>query len=309
MNIEKRAATFLLNLVQKRPPSKAGGEMARHLAEVHSIGVVSGTRVMYTGADFLRAANLLRLNKIDPDTAPDAWKAVGRTDSGMLRGNEKWAGIAASAGLVAVTCLPGQALRVSNTSLLLPAKSHLVLPVEDVAGNCQHSALIVVENFEPFHRCGLWDMRYLSRCGTSPLFVFRGEKEGTRADAVNALLRLSALPVFAAFDLDPAGMGTALSLPRLDGLIAPSPAELDRHLRIDRESSSGRSALYLKQYPHWARLLDASPHPEVQPLWEVIRRHGEGVVQEAFLERANLDARAAAQTQASTQDARCQSSK
>lgn len=286
---KKRVITFLLNLVQKRLASKPMGDVARQLAEVHSIGVISGTKLLYSSADFARAADLLRLNKINPDTKPDAWKAGGRTDAGALRGDEKWAGAATSVGLVAVTCLPGKPLLVSNTSLFLPAESHLVLPVEEVASDCQHNALIVVENFESFRRCRLWDARYLSRCGPNPLFVFRGEKEGTRADAVNALLRLSVLPVFAAFDIDPAGLGIALTLPRLDGLIGPSPTELDRHLSIDREVSSGRSDLYLKQHKQWAHMLDSASHPEVRPLWEVIRRHGEGVVQEAFLERDNLD--------------------
>ena len=286
---KKRAITFLLNLVQKRPPSKPVGDMARKLAEVHGIGIISGTRLLYSGADFVRAANVLRLNKINPDTSPDAWRAGGRTDAASLRGNEKWSGAAPSAGLVAVTCLPGKPLLVSHSSFFLPAESRLVLPVEEVATYCQHNALIVVENFESFRRCGLWDTRYVSRCGPNPLFIFRGEKEGTRADAVNALLRLSVLPVFAAFDLDPAGLGSALTLPRLDGLIGLSATELDRHLSINREASSGRSDLYVRQYAQWARVLDISLHPEIRPLWQVVRRYGEGIVQESFLERDHLD--------------------
>lgn len=291
MNIDKkRIITFLLNLVQKRPASRTMGDVARGLAEVHSIGIISGTKLLYGSADFSRAADLLRLNKIDPSTVPDAWKAGGRTDAGVLRGNEKWAGATASAGLVAVKCLPGRPLVVSKVSLLLPAKSHLVLPVDEVADDCQHNALVVVENLESFRRCGLWDTRYLSRCGANPLFIFRGEKDGTRADAVNALLDISELPVFAACDIDPAGLGIALTFPRLQGFVGPTTEELDRHLRINRDASSGRSDLYLKQHAQWARVLDASPHPEIRPLWEVVRRYGEGVVQEAFLERNTLEA-------------------
>lgn len=291
MNIEnKRIITLLLNLVLKRPSSKAAGDVARGLSEMHGIGFISGAKIVYVSEDFSRAADLLRLNKIDPTTAPDAWKVGGRTDARTFRGNEKWAGAAASAGLVAVKCLPGNPLNVSNASLSLPAESHLVLPLADVANNCQHNALVVVENFESFRRCGLWDARYLFPCGTNPLFVFRGEKEGTRADAVNALLKISGLPVFAAFDLDPAGLGIALTLPRLVGFIGPTPEELDAHLRKNRATSGGRSDLYIKQHAQWARTLDASHHPEVCPLWEVVRRYGEGMVQEAFLESNTLDA-------------------
>lgn len=292
----KRVITFLLKLVQQRPLSKPLRDVARRLAEVHSIGTISGTTLLYSGADFVRAADLLRLNKIDPETSPDAWAERGRTDSGPLRGDEKWAGAAPSSGLVAVTCLPGRPLLLSNTSLLLPAQSHIVLPVEEVANHCQHSALIVVENFESFRRCGLWNRRYISRCGSNPVFIFRGEKDGTRAGAVNELLRLSTLPVFGAFDFDPAGLGIALTLPRLVGLVGPSPAELDLHLSIDRETSSGRSDLYLMQYKQWARVLDGTSHPEVRTLWEVVRRYGEGVVQEAFLELETLNRQARSQS-------------
>lgn len=284
----KRLTNILLSLVQSRPESKPLGEFTRRLAEVHGIGSVSGTKVRYCSADFGRADDLLRLEKIDPSTSPDAWKSVGRTDSWALRGNEKWAGIAASAGLVAVTCLPFRPLRVADSNLLLPEGSHLVLPAEQIVDSCNHDSIIVVENLEPFRRCGRWHKRYLAARGEHPLFVFRGEKDGTRADAVNALLQHTSIPVFGAFDIDPAGLGTALTLPRLDGLVAPDAQELDSHLRADREASSGRADLYRKQYAHWAPSLERTSNKEVLMLWEVVRRHGEGLVQEAFLERDSL---------------------
>lgn len=291
MNLEKRSVTFLLNLVQERRPSRATGEVARQLSAAHSIGSPSGTKTLYTSTDFQRAADLLRLTGIDPSTAPDAWRAVGRTDAASLRGNEKWAGQAVSTELVAVTCLRGQKLVVAEVDLALPEQSHLVLPVEAVAEACRHSALIVVENFESFRRCSSWRRRYLAHGGANPLFIYRGDKDGTRARAVNALLAKTTVPVLAACDIDPAGLGIALTLPRLTGLVAPSPEELDRHLRSGTAVSRGRSDLYAKQYAQWAQMLDASAHGEIGPLWEVIRRHGQGVVQEAFLEVDGLGGR------------------
>lgn len=284
----KRSITFLLGLVQSRPPSKPLGEVARRLAEVHGIGSVTGTKVRYSSADFARAGDLLKLEKIDLSTSPDAWKAMGRSDSWALRGNEKWAGVAASAGLVAVTCLPSQPLRVAKTNLLLPLGSHLVLPTEQIVDSCDHDSIIVVENLEPFRRCGRWHARYLVGRGERPLLVFRGEKDGTRADAVNTLLRGTSIPVFGAFDVDPAGLGVALTLPRLNGLVAPEASELDMHLRTDRTRSSGRADLYRKQYAQWAPSLEKTSNEEVAALWKVVRGRGEGLVQEAFLERDNL---------------------
>lgn len=288
MNLDKRSVTFLLNLVQERPPSRAIGAAARHLSGAHSIGSLSGTKALYTSTDFLRAADLLRLNGVDSSTAPDAWRAVGRTDSASLRGNEKWAGQVVSSGLVAVTCIHGQNLLVADAELALPPHAHLVLPVEHVAETCRHSALIVVENFESFRRCSLWHRRYLAHCGASPLFIYRGDKDGTRAKAVNELLAKTTLPVLAACDIDPAGLGIALTLPRLTRLVAPSAVELDQHLRSGAAVSRGRSDLYAKQYAQWAQMLDASTREEIRLLWDVIRRHGQGVVQEAFLEEAAL---------------------
>lgn len=292
MNTEgKRTINILLDIVQRRPESKPLGNITRRLVEVHGIGSITGTTVRYGSADFSRAGDLIRLEKIDPSTSPEAWKAVGRTDSWALRGNEKWAGLAASAGLVAVTCLPSGPLRVAKSSTLLPEGSHLVLPAEQIAGNCGHDSIIVVENLEPFRRCGRWHRRYLAARGEHPLFVFRGEKDGTRADAVNMLLRSTFIPVFGAFDLDPAGLGTALTLPRLNGLIAPDAQELDSHLREDRDQSSGRADLYQRQYAQWAPSLERTSNKEVMNLWGVVRRHGEGLVQEAFLERDDLASR------------------
>ena len=167
MSLDKRSVTFLLNLVQERPPSRAIGAVARHLSGAHSIGSLSGTNSRYTSTDFQRAADLLRLNGIDPSTAPDAWRAVGRTDAAALRGNEKWAGQAVSSGLVAVTCIHGQNILAAGSELALPAHAHLVLPVEDVAETCRHSTLIVVENFESFRRCSLWAL-WLFALGDPP---------------------------------------------------------------------------------------------------------------------------------------------
>lgn len=288
MSLDKRCVTFLLNLVQRRRSSSPVGGVARQLSVAHSIGSLSGTKLLYASTDFLRASELLRLMGIDPSTAPDAWRALGRTDSASLRGNEKWAGQSVSSGLVAVTCVHGQRLVVAGANLALPARSHLVLPVEDVAKTCQHTTLIIVENFESFRRCSLWHSRYLSQCGADPLFIYRGDKEGTRAGAVNFLLANTTLPVLAACDIDPAGLGIALTLPRLTGLVAPPPDELDQHLRSNTAMSSGRADLYAKQYAQWAQMLDASVHEEIRLLWAVIRRHGQGVVQEAFLELGGL---------------------
>jgi hypothetical protein len=187
-----------------------------------------------------------------------------------------------------VTCLRGQKLVVAGVDLVLPEQSHLVLPVEAVSEACRHSALIVVENFESFRRCSSWRRRYLAHGGTNPLFIYRGDKDGTRARAVNALLAKTNVPVLAACDIDPAGLGIALTLPRLTGLVSPSPEELDQHLRSGTAASRGRSDLYAKQYAQWAQMLDATVHQEIAPLWAVIRRHGQGVVQEAFLEESTL---------------------
>ena len=108
------------------------------------------------------------------------------------------------------------------------------------------------------------------------------------ADAVNALLRRTSIPVFGVGNLDPAGQGIALTLPRLDGLVAPDAQESDSHLGANREASSGRSDLYQRRYAHWAPLLERTLNREVMKLWQVVRRHGEGLVQEAFLERDSL---------------------
>ena len=284
MTFDKRGATFLLKLVQERPAARALGSAARHLAQAHGIGLMSGAKALYASQDYQRAAALLRLHGIDPNTAPDAWQSVDRTAAGLLGGNEKWSGKAVSTDLVAVACLQGRCLEVAGAAFSLPAQAHLVLPVDEVGSTEAHSTVVVVENFASFRRCSLWKERYLSQCGENPLFVYRGDKNGTRASAVYALLKTVAQPVLAACDMDPAGLGIALTLPRLDGIVAPSPQELEQYLKAPSEAGKGRSDLFARQYAQWAALLDASSHSQISPLWTLIRRHGQGVIQELFLE-------------------------
>jgi hypothetical protein len=291
VSLDKRVITFLLKLVQERPKTRAAGEVAMTLYQHYSIGIRGGMKILYQSGDYARAAILLKENNISPDTPSDAWSQGDRTEAAAHRGKEKWSGQTASQGLVAIKALPGRALCVNGVSLYLPDGAHLVVPFAMAQGNGSgagaHTSIIVVENLVPFRRAHLWHSAHVARCGDNPMLIYRGDTGGTRADTVNSLLSACHLPVFGAFDLDPAGLGMSLSLPRLDGFLAPGADVVDAYLtRMDENKgqSLGQSDLYAKQYGQWAPKLDEATHAEIAGHWQVIRRHGQGLIQEWFLE-------------------------
>ena len=275
MTIDKQEVDYLLRLCQERPPKRRLGAVARRLQQEYRIGRTSGLAILYTSECYQRAASLLKLIGIDPETPASAWAQGGRAEAAALGGSEKWSPTAVHAGMVAVKALPGRMLLIGATELRLPQGAHLEIDAAEVVGSV-HTSLLIVENFESFRYCGRWEGLDLTRCGGNPLLIYRGDSSGVRADAVVELITLSEKPVFAAYDLDPAGLGLALGLPRLDGFIRPS----DQHLEswIER----GRVDLYLNQVGQWGALLDKATHPDIAIIWTLLRKHGKGVPQEIF---------------------------
>ena len=277
MTLDKLEVGYLLRLFQQRPPRRRLGSVAEKLQQEHQVGTKRGANVLYTNDDFNRAANLLQLIGIDPTTPVGAWSESGRAEAAALGGSEKWSTAAVHAGMVAVKTLAGKMLLVDGLEFRLPSGAHLELDLEDATNECGHTSLLVVENFEAFHYCHRWQGLDLTRCGGNPLVIYRGDPHGVRADATNELIiSLSEKPVFAAFDLDPAGLGMAMGLPRLDGFIGPP------HQSLDKWVERGRVDLYVNQVPQWAALLDGTTHPDIVTIWVALCRRGKGVAQEVF---------------------------
>ena len=258
MTLDKQEVDYLLRLCQQRPPKRRLGAVAERLQQEHQVGTKRGAGILYTGDDFKNAASLLRLMGIDPTTPVGAWSESGRAEAAALGGSEKWSAAAVHAGMVAVKAFAGKMLLVDRLEFRLPPGAHLELDVEDAASERGHTSLLIVENFEAFRYCHRWKGLDLARCGGNPLVIYRGDPSGVRADAVNELINLNEKLMFAAFDLDPAGLGMAMGLPRLDGFIGPPLQHLDRWVE------HGRTDLYVNQAPQWASLLDGATHPDIE---------------------------------------------
>jgi len=266
---------FLADLVRTGPCEKAAGPMAEHFHAQQRIGLRVGrksNRFEYAPADIDHVKKLLLAHGITPDAL--AVKPKDRADAAIPGISEKVGIQALRAEDVVVKALtPGCSVHGVPISAGLPGYS--VMPLHD-AIQMDVDAILVVENLETvkqIHRYrwirdhALWDSRVV--------VVFRGDSVN-KADVVNALLRSRSDPVWSFPDFDPAGLGLASKLPRLQGLVFPwdllEPMARERQL-ID---------LYDNQVDQWRATLNAVEHPDFKRAWTLMQALKLGLNQEAL---------------------------
>lgn len=260
---------FLQGLVAERPPSR-GSEVALALAHHFSLGRLVRRRVHYSEGDYIRAAQLLEANKVPVQAlAPDA----SRSDAALHGGQSEKSGTRPPhANSVALRVLGECDLR--GQPVWAPECGYLVCTVEDAAQIRGVDRLLVVENLETFRQIE----RY-AWVGFAPhniLVVFRGDRGLSAADSA-LLLRLRTEPVWAFFDFDPAGLGMASSLPRLERLVLPPADWLAARLDGDRQRE-----LYDGSAGQWAGMLEQVSVPQITQAWALMRERRAGLTQEAM---------------------------
>jgi hypothetical protein len=82
-------------------------------------------------------------------------------------------------------------------------------------------------------------------------------------------------------DLDPQGLIIAQSFPNVIGLIAPCLADLEG---LFKDKQKANPKLYEKQQAGCRNALSASPHALIKHLWEMMKTHQAGIVQEYWLQ-------------------------
>lgn len=247
----------------RRPYSKT----AQRLVDSLGFGRIVGKHWLVTDADRDRIrAYLQSVEEIDATTPPDAWLGRNRIEATQLGRNEKLAGRRPREGRIALRAPAG--LRQGDSSVLLPAKAFLDIPV-DAAVDFRHDVIVLVENFEAFIH---FEDARIDLPFSQPLVAFRGDGINT-ADAVLVFLGNSQVPVIAWPDLDPAGLLFGAGLPNLTGILAPADPEecLSKH---------GRDDLYLNQLQQ----LDALHlHGQSFALEHAIRNQRKGIDQERMI--------------------------
>ncbi|WP_108645595.1 DUF7281 domain-containing protein [Polynucleobacter rarus] len=275
--MEKNLINSLLRIYHGEKDRYAASGVLTRLMEDFNIGQRVGTSIVFSNNDRDSIRKLLATEGIDVETTQlGQWQELSRTDSLEFSHNEKMTNASVRQGRVAVKALPGNLLWLGDEKISLPISSNLDIDWRWLVGNCDHTSVLLVENWEAFDR--IHEVTFdLSQAGKNPLVVFRGSPV-YRQDYVIALLNVLALPVFAFVDLDPSGLILAQSTPHFEGLMVPPTLELVSALKSVKNYSRYRSQLIQSQ-----SILNNSTHPDIVKHWKLLQEYGTALPQEYFL--------------------------
>ncbi|MDR7152040.1 hypothetical protein J2W49_004016 [Hydrogenophaga palleronii] len=266
MNFTHYQITFLRHLASGVAAEKAATQAADFFHTQHGLGQRAGSRYLYGEIDTDRARQLLINRGI---ALASAVQALRRSDAANNNpGNEKSGTLSPHFDSVAIKTAHGQCL----LERVPVARSGYQVVTLDQANSVRTDVLLVVENLESF--------RFLERnCWIdfqekSVLAVFRGDNV-LRADIATRLLESRTEPVWAYFDFDPAGLGMAARLPRLERLLLPPEGILSAAAR-----RSNQVHLFADQMAQWATTLDADGREMLTTPWRHMQRIRMGLAQE-----------------------------
>lgn len=267
---------FLQRLVADTPERRPLGRSATWFAEHFGLGTIFARHVEYLPRHIDQARELLRAHGLPVQATPDS----SRADSAQYPGqSEKSQSRSPWSDSVAAKMFGGLP---SQLPMRMPAGAYAVLSVEQALG-LPCSRLLVVENLETFRQLEAYKWLRLAE-GPATLAVFRGDSRFNGADAAQ-VIEQRIEPVWAFMDFDPAGLGLAAALPRLEQVVLPSEAWL-------RQAARGARALELFERSHaqYSSVLDAASHRQVRAAWELQRTWRAGVAQEGMREIGPEDA-------------------
>ncbi len=263
--IERR---FLQGLLADRPAvrrSQTSFDFSKHFG----LGVLSGSVVQYRTVDFERAEQILQGLDAPTRALP---QTASRADAAEYAGmSEKSGTRPPHADSIAVRGFGGCTL--AGASLDMPFRCYAVLTLAE-AKDAQADRILVVENLETFRE--LETYAWLPLRSGRVLAVWRGDRTAGGAE-INALIQARSEPVWVFTDFDPAGLGIAQGLPRLDGLLLPTRAWLVATSRGDR----GRE-LFFKSEAQWAPTLELATNAAVREAWTLLKELRAGVGQEGM---------------------------
>ena len=259
---------FLQQLVAQRPRERRS-DTATMFCSHFGIGRHVGSRVEYVEQDYAKAQQLLEAEGLPVVPLPaDASRAEAAVHRGM---SEKSGTRAPHAGSVAIKALG--ACASGTQPLWTPPRGYLVCDVA-VAAGVHADRLLVVENLETFREIERYE--WIDRGPHRVLVIFRGDHVFS-ARASQELLMQRAELVWAFVDFDPAGLGIAAGLPRLERLMLPPLAKLTARLKGSRAAE-----LYERSCAQWGPLLEQLELPELRTAWQVMHRYRGGLAQEAM---------------------------
>lgn len=271
MSLTALQVVFLQSLAAN-PTVRQSSKSAQFFGENYALGVRVGRQWEYTQFDAEKAAALLQ--SLGLPVVEDVRAEADRSSASSRPGlSEKTGTVAPHANSVAVLAL-GMPVPCSDSFLTPQPFGYAVATVAEV-GSCTPDLVVVVENLETFRqiRRYRWLIDLLPR-QASILVLYRGDKRINVGDASAALQCLRA-PVWAAFDFDPAGLGMAAALDRLEKVLLPPRDVLERSVR-----QGARYDLWADQQEQYFDSLERCLNPAIQEPWGWLKALKCGLPQE-----------------------------
>ena len=250
------------------------------LHQEYNIGRMQGNKLEVTSQD---KDELLALVKLETgvdlgEISVVDFAAMNREQVLSFALDEKMAGQAVKKDRLAIKTLAGYSLKINGESFSLPGSGHLDMALSDLSSTAHH-CILLIENYRCFD--SLEKMRLnLPDQYADPLVLFRGDNVYSE-NTVRRLLAQLNLPVLVLADLDPQGLIIAQSFPNVIGLVAPCLADLEA---LFKDKQKVNSKLYEKQLAGCGNSLSSSPHSLIRHLWEMMKTHQAGIVQEHWLQ-------------------------
>ncbi len=266
MSLSSRDIAFLQDLVAKGSGQKGASQASQHFCRHFGMGQHVGSRFVFNESDADRAHQMLAIAGV---AIEPAGQPLRRAQAGLNNPSQEKAGtLAPHQDSIAVKAAHG---RCECKGVPVPALGYQVLTLEQ-AREIRADVLLVVENLESFRF--LERNRWIDYQDLAVLAIFRGDG-AFRANLVSRLLEASSAPVWAYFDFDPAGLGMAAKLPRLQRVLLPEADAL-----VSAARKANQVHLYADQVDQWGKNLTSERNSMIQQPWTLLRKLRVGLAQE-----------------------------
>lgn len=270
MNLTYAQIEFLRHLARNKATQKSASAAASFFHDQVGLGQQAGSRFLYGEHDHARAATVLRNHGVSLE--PTA-KGLRRADAPLHHNaNEKRSTLGPHADSIPLKGIAGNCLLDGNA---ITREGYSVFSL-DKAVRVTCTRLLVVENMETFRL--LERNRWIDYQGHDVLAVQHGDTQFHHG-TVREFLQQRTEPVWAYFDFDPAGLGLASGMPRLERVILPPAKQLS-----DLARRAQQVDLFSKSLRQWTASLEREVNPLIRPHWELMKSLRLGLSQE-FMDR------------------------
>lgn len=261
---------FLQRLHADTPSTTPITQVASFFYEHYSLGQLAGRNIAFSPADHEKAKLLLQTYGQSTTPVP---KSASRAQAHRPGVSEKVGTVAPHADSLALKCAAGRCVLHASADTI-GSTGYCVLSLDEalrVGADC----IMVVENLETFRH--LANQHWIDYQDRNVLAVFRGDNR-FKADEVMRFLQVRSEPVWGFMDFDPAGLGLASQLPRLQRLILPE--EVPLRALVERAE---RRDLFVTQLPQWRSALETTSFGPIADAWRLMKSLHSGLPQEHMI--------------------------